>query len=297
MIHLRASRFVEEHAAGVLLELRGYTDRASDGPARPNLGDHSVVVCLGVRGIDDPVLINEDLGEVVLAAGASHREAALAAHTVLTDSDVVALKVVVEILGLVVLACLVHSAVRVDPRVDISRVTSLAASSALRLVAGWRHAVDELLGGKEHMWEGILSRQLKAIIEGGGCCVGPAASAVLRNMLVAIWRGIADFIGSHSPDVEGCRCVFQLRQGAYDTRRRIGVDLLSAGWTGRVVEEGAGGNRGVHSEGCVLSTLKRSFLLLLHLGRRSPRAALLDPEILPAHADLGEAVLTPVGSP
>mmetsp|Transcript_4891 Transcript_4891/g.11705 ORF Transcript_4891/g.11705 Transcript_4891/m.11705 type:complete len:207 (+) Transcript_4891:336-956(+) len=147
MVPGRAVGLVDENSAGVGLEFRGDANRTRNWSTDTNLRDHSVTVGLKVGAVNASKFFDREKGEVVLVFFSIHWEAALLTVTVAADTDGIALEVVVEILGLVVLASLVGNAVLVDPWVHFGWVAAFASAGAGRGVGRRSHAVNKHLRG------------------------------------------------------------------------------------------------------------------------------------------------------
>ena len=301
VVHRGAVGVILEDSRLVRLKRRRDADAALDGSTRADLSHHLLQVLLRVGVVDTAELVHVELGEVVgHAIIRAHRVAALLRVAVAADAHAVALEVIVQILGLVVLARLVDGAVGLDPGVHFSRIAALAAASTLGGVLGRGHAVDELLRRQEHVGEGVLARKLEAVVERGRGGVRPARTAVLRDVLVAVGRRVVDLVLADGADVVARRGVLEPRERRSHMRRG-GFAVWAHVAALRVVEKGTRGHFRVGLERARRVGSCRVHLHVLEptrLGRwGGPRARALDAQVVTAHLDLCVPVLAPVGAP
>eukprot|EP00325_Prymnesiales_sp_UTEX-LB-985_P006218 CAMPEP_0174707356 /NCGR_PEP_ID=MMETSP1094-20130205/9893_1 /TAXON_ID=156173 /ORGANISM="Chrysochromulina brevifilum, Strain UTEX LB 985" /LENGTH=316 /DNA_ID=CAMNT_0015905721 /DNA_START=245 /DNA_END=1197 /DNA_ORIENTATION=- len=176
---------IHEDAATVGLKLRRDADRAANGSTGCYLRHHLLRVCLIVCRVDATPLHHTVTGEVVCARWRAHCVAAFAPRLAIdAHSFYRTFEIGVEILGLVVLACLVDTSMLGKEWCHLSWIASKAAPCTLALVSGGWHTINQMLRTEECLWPRVLGMESETVVERGQRSVRPARAAVLRDVLV-----------------------------------------------------------------------------------------------------------------
>merc|ERR1711998_511207 len=125
MIHCSAAALILENASAVVLKVRCYTHTTPDWPACTNLSNHCIVIRSCVVGFDQAVFVHKVLGKVILIWWHAHWVAAFVRVAVPADPYRITLEVFVKVLGLIILASFINSAVLMHVWIHVCRITAI----------------------------------------------------------------------------------------------------------------------------------------------------------------------------